>query len=45
MSTDHVSEAILAMEEPLRVLGDLLARDEVESIIGSCLDDVYEDES
>lgn len=45
MSTDRISEAVLALEAPLRDLAHMLARDEVEAILRECLDDVFEDES
>ena len=40
-----LDDAILALEAPLRVIAAQLARDEVESILQECLDDVYEDET
>lgn len=37
-------QAVMALEEPLRFLGEKMGRDELENILESCLDDVYEDE-
>lgn len=44
MSTDAIGNVVLELEDPLRRLAKMLARDEVESILHDALDDVYEDD-